>query len=101
MVNNSRADKNIMLAAFSDIHVQLGHAGVEVACFSAQAEAAEQFDIESHADLKDCGRTTGIAGIGPAELQRGILLEIAKASARTYPRRDSAVRETGWRAARA
>ena len=69
MVDDSGADKDIMLAAFSDIHVQLGHAGVEVARFSAQAEAAEQLDIESHADLKDCGRGTGFAGVGPAKLQ--------------------------------
>ena len=58
MVNDTGADKDIVLAAFSDIHVQLRHAGVEVARLAAQAEAAEQPDIESHADLKDCGRVT-------------------------------------------
>jgi hypothetical protein len=83
--DNSGPYEDIVLAAFSDIHVQFGHARVEVPRFSAQAEAAEQFDVESHTDLKDSGRTTGIARIGPAELQRGILLEIAKASPRTYP----------------
>src|SRR6185436_14903226 len=93
MVNHTRADKNIMLAAFSDVHVQLGHARVEVARFAAQAEAAEQFDIESHADLKDCGRVTGFAGIGSTKLQCGIRLEIPKASPRAHPGRDSAVRK--------
>jgi hypothetical protein len=75
--------KEVMLAGLPDVHIQLGYAGKKVAHLSPHADAAKQFDVKPCAKLENSRRGPGFAGVSPARLQRGILFEIAEASART------------------
>ncbi len=53
--DHSGADKEIMLAALSRVHVQLGYARKKVARFAPDAEMAEQLDVEPDTHLENSG----------------------------------------------
>lgn len=93
MVNHSSTHKEVMLAGLPDVHIQLGYAGKKVRHLSPHAEAAKQFDVKPCAELENSGRGPGFARVGPARRLRGILFEIAEASARTHPGRNPVVGE--------
>ena len=93
VVNHSSTHKEVMLTGLPDVHIQLGYTGKKVSHSSPHAEAAKQFDVKPCAELENSGRGPGFAGVGPARLQRGILFEIAEASARTHPGRNPVVGE--------
>jgi len=63
------AHKQIMLAAFSRIHVQLGHAGEKIPYFTAYAEAIPYSRIEARANLKYPTGASCFARVRSARLQ--------------------------------
>src|ERR1700690_2469449 len=83
MPDDSATYEKIMLTCFSGVHVQLGRAGVKIPHFAAHAEDSPYFCINAPADLEHSARSSGLARVGPAKLQRRILHEIAKAPAHT------------------
>jgi len=93
VVNHSSTHKEVMRAGLPYVHIQLGYTGKKVSHFSPHADAAKQFDVKACTELENPGRGPGFAGVGPARLQRGILFEIAEASARTHPGAKSVVGE--------
>ena len=69
MPDYTAADKKVVLAAVSGVHVDRRNAGIEIAHLGSQAEHTKQSDIKACPELHYAGCTAGRPRILAVELQ--------------------------------
>jgi hypothetical protein len=85
--NQSAADVVVVLASFSGIHVDWGHAAPVVTRLHPEPGSLQsrEADIHSHPALQDAGGFASGAGVGAAVEPVAAGSEVANAAAETYP----------------
>ena len=98
--HNAAADKNIVLAAFASIYVQLRNARPEIASFPSQDESFEDFHIKSDAGLEYSCRSSRFTRVRSPKEQGGAFTEMPQPAANTDPGRNTgigkAVQSDSW-----